>query len=415
MKFCISLGKFELKYFFYCALFFIIEINIYLFIYNDKDIIISKQYLLHSFCFFLGYLLNFIPTWISHIKTKKKEKPKVNKLKEDNNNSIEYIYYKPYEEYLSLKDILKFFFISLILLFADLIESIEEKIDDKDTINENSNGNNNSQNNKKYSDNFIFIEFLIFFIVSKFRKEEVYYKHQNISFFILILLEAVKNIYFFKKKLCSFSIIEMILNAIYSILYAIYFLYIKGFMKYKFISPAKCNFLIGIINTPIIILIYFIISFTPLGKDNNEYYYDNIFKFFNDLGKIEAKSLIILILLPFVYGILHYTLIKIIYDYTIFHMYIPFMIENFIENIIQNFGKLENIFLISSFFVELIIILVFLEIIEINCCGLNKNLKRNIELRGTIDSSLAIENDDDDDDDDKIDERNDKIISTTKY
>ena len=44
-------------------------------------------------------------------------------------------------------------------------------------------------------------------------------------------------------------------------------------------------------------------------------------------------------------------------------------------------------------------ILVFLEIIEINCCGLNKNLKRNIQSRGTIDSSLVIENNDDDETD----------------
>ena len=52
-------------------------------------------------------------------------------------------------------------------------------------------------------------------------------------------------------------------------------------------------------------------------------------------------------------------------------------------------------------------ILVFLEIIEINICGLSKNLKRNIQSRGTIDSSLIIENDDDDEiDDESNDERN---------
>ena len=87
-------------------------------------------------------------------------------------------------------------------------------------------------------------------------------------------------------------------------------------------------------------------------------------------------------------------------------MFIPFIIETFIENIIKNLGKLENIFLITSFFIELIIILVFLEIIEINCCGLNKNLKRNIELRGKIDSSSLIQIDDDDDD--EIEFRSDK-------
>ena len=39
-------------------------------------------------------------------------------------------------------------------------------------------------------------------------------------------------------------------------------------------------------------------------------------------------------------------------------------------------------------------ILVFLEIIELNFCGLNENLKRNIETRGVIDLSLTKEDDD---------------------
>ena len=99
-----------------------------------------------------------------------------------------------------------------------------------------------------------------------------------------------------------------------------------------------------------------------------------------------------------------------IYDNTIFHIYIPILIEYLAESVIQNLGSFVNIFLISSFFVELIIIFVFLEIIEINCCGLNKNLKRNIQSRGKIESSLIIQNDDD-----EIDERSYKTISATKY
>ena len=83
-------------------------------------------------------------------------------------------------------------------------------------------------------------------------------------------------------------------------------------MKYEFISPAKCNFMVGIINAPLIILIYFIISFTPLGNINNDYYYDNIFELFNKFRNIGAKNVTILILLPFVYGILDYLLIKTI-------------------------------------------------------------------------------------------------------
>ena len=91
-------------------------------------------------------------------------------------------------------------------------------------------------------------------------------------------------------------------------------------------------------------------------------------------------------------------------------MYIPFLILYFIENVIKNFEPLEKFFLISSFFIELIMILVFLEIIEINYCGLNKNLKRNIQSRGKIDSSLAIENDDDDDEiEDEINDEKTKL------
>ena len=184
MKFCISFGKFELKYFFYCVLFSIIEICIYYFVYKDKDSIINKHCLFHSFCYFLGYLLNFIPAWISHTKTKEKEKHITNKLKEEKFQSIEYIYNEPYEKYLSTKDILIFFFICLILLFADLMENFKIEKDDK-----------------QFSDDFIFIKFLVFFFVLKF-SNEVYYKHQYISFFILILIEIIKYIYifFYEKK-----------------------------------------------------------------------------------------------------------------------------------------------------------------------------------------------------------------------
>ena len=166
-------------------------------------------------------------------------------------------------------------------------------------------------------------------------------------------------------------------------------------MKYKFISPYKCNYMIGIINVPIIILISFIISLTPLGNINNDYYYDNIFEFFNNLRNIDTKDAFLLIFAPIIFGMYQFIVISIIYDYSIFHMYIPFLIQYFIENILKNFDPMENIVLISCFLIELIMILVFLEIIELNFCGLNKNLKKNIASRGSVDFSLTFENNDD--------------------
>ena len=109
MKFCISFGKFELKYFFYCVLPVIILIYMIYFIYYNEVKIIHEHLLFYLFGSFLGYLLNIIPAWISHINSKENEKPITNKLEEEKAQSIEYIYNKPYEKYLSSKDILKFF------------------------------------------------------------------------------------------------------------------------------------------------------------------------------------------------------------------------------------------------------------------------------------------------------------------
>ena len=95
MKFCISFGKFELKYFFYCVFYVILHIYVIYFVYYNEVKIIHEHFLFYLFIFFLGYLLNIIPTWISHIKSKKK-KPITNKLDEENVQSIEYIYNEPY-------------------------------------------------------------------------------------------------------------------------------------------------------------------------------------------------------------------------------------------------------------------------------------------------------------------------------
>ena len=72
-------------------------------------------------------------------------------------------------------------------------------------------------------------------------------------------------------------------------------------------------------------------------------------------------------------------------------MNIPFIIKKFIREVTR--GEDNIFFLISTFSLELIMIFVFLEIIEINFCGLNENLKRNIELRALTESSLITEDD----------------------
>ena len=135
------------------------------------------------------------------------------------------------------------------------------------------------------------------------------------------MVEVIKDIFFKIKESYNLPhIIIIVLDIISSILSAIYYLYIKRLMEYKYISPDKCNFMIGIIIVPLIILIYFSISFTSLGNIKNKFYYDNIFELFKSFGKIDAKDVIFLISLPFAFGIMVFIINKTI-NYFIHHDY----------------------------------------------------------------------------------------------
>ena len=386
MRCFISFGIFSFKYFIYGVLFAIFKLYVDYYIYysnnkNDENAnIYNNHKLLNSFCFFLGYLLNIIPEKISNKKSKLKKSTIGNGL--DSINSIKYIYNKP-DIYLSTKDIIKFIALCLMLFFLEFIEVILDKL--------------NKDNVEQYEDEYLLFKFLIVFLLPKCFKE-VYYKHQNISIIFLIVVEIIKTLFYIEKDYTkkNFAII-IFLKIIYSSLSAIYYLYIKDLMKYKYISPYKCNFMIGIINFPLLIIIMFIISYTPFGKkENKNIYCDNIIELFNDIVKLNAIYIILLILLPFIYGILLIILNKTIYNFTVYHTLIPFLVEKFIVDILNNYNSPAFLlFLISSFFIELMMILVFLEIIEINVCGLNENLRRNIEYRGIIDSSLINEDNND--------------------
>ena len=141
MKFCFSFGTFGIKIVFICLLAGILEIYINLFIYGEVDgneNILDYRLLLDPLCYYVGFLLNIIPALINNKCSKtKKEKPIENKLKEENTQSIEYIYNNPYDKYLSKKDFIKFLFICFFLLLTDFIDtiiSIEEIKDNKKMI-----------------------------------------------------------------------------------------------------------------------------------------------------------------------------------------------------------------------------------------------------------------------------------------
>jgi len=407
MEFCFSFGKFDMKYFFMCVLAAIFEICIILFIYdeNDNDLL-NKHKILDPLCYYIGFLLNIFPELISNKCSKTIKKETTNNLKEESSKAIEFIYSIHYDKSLSTKDYIKLFVICLFLIITDLIEIIINIIDNNRTQTKNI--------SFEYEDDYIFFEFLVIYFLPLWFTDIIYYKHQKIAFIILSLIEIIKSSYFnfFYDEFSFADAWIIVLNIISAILFSIYFVYIKGLMKYKYISPHKCCYMIGMITVPIIILIYFILSFFNLGNcdevnetiENN--FCVNIFELFKG-GQLTGINIIRLIIFSLLYGILMALITKTINDFTIYHIYTISLLENFIRNILNAIGDVNLLIILSiCLFIELIMILIFLELIEVKFCGLNKDIKKNIELRSITESTLIIDNDnkdeDDDDDDDEI-------------
>ena len=87
----------------------------------------------------------------------------------------------------------------------------------------------------------------------------------------------------------------------------------------------------------------------------------------------------------------------ILQNFTVFHILLSYQIVSFLWNIVGLFKSNKNnifvnIIIVITYLIELFITFVFLEFFELNFCGLNKNLKKNIVERALQDS-MDISND----------------------
>ena len=183
-----------------------------------------------------------------------------------------------------------------------------------------------------------------------------------------------------------------------------------------------------------------IINFIMIIKDNNKLYYDNWYVYYGS-GKNMAVRLIIIVFGLISYFVNKYYLTLTIKNYTPIHVIFSFPIQFFIEKtflliysaifhrnaLFNNHTDIKKFLLdesgVKKFLLDesgdigsIIGFLIYLEIIELNFCGLNFNLKKNIIKRSESDyiESLASKmiplkdafDDDSDDEDDSSNENN---------
>ena len=184
---------------------------------------------------------------------------------------------------------------------------------------------------------------------------------------------------------------EFLFQILRALLESIFNGYSKFLMDLKFFSPFKATYIFGLINLLIVIIIYMILSYITVDENksycyvkyNNNCYIDNFYSIFTNFTFIQFVGLFFY---SIVIGILKVLFDFIVRDYTMCHIYLYYqfiVIYSFFKK--KNNGTLSISINIVSIVIELLITLVFLEIIELKFCGLNKNIKENIEKRAMLD------------------------------
>ena len=208
---------------------------------------------------------------------------------------------------------------------------------------------------------------------------------------------------------------------------AIYFSY-AFFLSYSFINIKKLMDL-HFISLHVILLIYgitgflfclcfaTIVTFINCENDvakfifkvkdfnNNHTYIDNIKIYFNSFTDINIKEgykineILLIVFSSISYAFYKLFTFKVIQDLTILHKIFSYPIYYFGQKFVflcAGIYKVKEGWIISKFVLDLLsdilsIIgyLIYIEIIEINCCNFKYNLRKSIMSRGIIDSSIT--------------------------
>ena len=243
------------------------------------------------------------------------------------------------------------------------------------------------------------------------------YKHHYLSLIIIIVLGLAHNI--ISKKFNKGNI-EIYLNYIITFLTDLVFnvlllVIYKYLMTKKFVKSFEILFYEGIFESVIGIIILIITKKINI--------INNFFDYYHSLNTKEIIVFILLIICDFGTYLIKIIVVDL---FSSFHAFlitnlaqcVSFLIEictnqNTSGNTNQNTNKNPNqnslaLTIIPMVFIviALIMFLVYLEIIELNFCGLSDMTKKNIELRAQLDT-LIIEN--------KVDSEQDKISNSSGY
>ena len=148
----------------------------------------------------------------------------------------------------------------------------------------------------------------------------------------------------------------------------------------------------GITNSVLALIIYIIYMNADCGENN-------ICLILSKESIIEQKAIVVLVIYSLINSFYFFIIIVVINTFSVFHYYLFGSFEKFILTMFSfsNYTIIEQFILIVTLIIEIFTVLIFIEIIILNFCGFNYNIKKNTIFRAENEID-QLEKDDDNDD-----------------
>ena len=226
------------------------------------------------------------------------------------------------------------------------------------------------------------IEMVVMICISKLLLKYKYFNHHLISIIIFVIIGISCDII-----LNNFDDIDtnfFIINSIRIVntgVNALYFCYQKYMMEVHYYPYWNIAFIPGffLFLFANVLLVWALVD--PLKEKSRRSFIVSFYLYFQEVetGYIIGKIIIVL----FLHIILCPLSILIVFYFSPAFILIIFQLSAIIDNLTQK--PKESLYCIPLYICQFIALLIHLEILELNFCGLNKYTKKNINLRGIND------------------------------
>ena len=228
------------------------------------------------------------------------------------------------------------------------------------------------------------IEMVFLTTVSIFLLKYKYFRHHVVSMILFIILGNICDyVLHYYSHMFDYGPLMIVIQIISIFTDVIYYYYEKYLLEKLYYPYWEVSFLNGITLFTFATMLFIYVITNKDKENSNVAIFQDFYLYFQKVspGKIIGKQLLVYI----IYFINNSLTILIIYYLNPNFNLIGFHLSKIVQVLIDENN--EKFYCIIIFILQLFCLMIYLEIIELNFCDLNKNTKRKINLRGIDDLS----------------------------